>query len=327
MNLLVIGATGTLGRQIVRRALDEGHEVTCLVRTPRAATFLREWGASLVKGDLREPPTLKLALEGNTVVIDAATVRATDSLSIHEVDWEGKVALIQAAKAAGIQRYVFISILGSEKYPQVPLMDIKHCTELFLQESGLNYTILRPCGFFQGLIGQYAIPILEKQSVWVMDEASPTAYMDTQDIAKFAVNALSHSETERKTYDLAGPQTWSPEQLVELCEKFADQDAKVTRMSMRLLKGGQKMARFFQWSWNIADRLAFSEVLTAKDPITVPMAETYKTFGINENEITTLEAYMQEYFDRILKKLKQIEYEESTKQGRKRSPFKTPRSS
>ncbi len=326
MNLLIVGATGTLGRQIARRALDEGHEVTCLVRAPRAATFLREWGASLVKGDLREPETLKLAMEGNTAVIDAATVRATDSIGIRDVDWDGKVALIKAAKAAGIQRFIFFSILGAENYPNVPLMDIKHCTELFIKESGLNYTILRPCGFFQGLIGQYAIPILEEQSVWVMNEATSTAYMDTQDIAKFAVNALSHPETENKTFDLAGPKDWSPEQIVELCENIANQPAKVTRMPIGLLRSGQKIARFFQWSWNIADRLAFSEVITSQSPITVPMTETCKAFGVDETEISTLEAYMQEYFDRILKKLKQLDYEKNQKQSRKRSPFKTPSS-
>ena len=52
-------------------------------------------------------------------------------------------------------------------------MEIKRCTELFLDEAGLNYTILRPCGFMQGLISQYAIPILEGQAVWVTGEASP----------------------------------------------------------------------------------------------------------------------------------------------------------
>ncbi len=326
MNLLIVGATGTLGRQIARRALDEGHEVTCLVRTPRAATFLREWGASLIKADLRDPETLKLAMEGNSVVIDASTVRATDTIGIREVDWDGKVALIKAAKAAGIQRFIFFSILGSENYPNVPLMDIKQCTELFLKESGLNYTILRPCGFFQGLIAQYAIPILENQPVWVMNEATSTAYMDTQDIAKFAVSALSHPETENKTFDLAGPKGWSPDQIVELCENIANEKAKITRMPIGLLRNGQKIARFFQWSWNIADRLAFSEVLTAQTPISVPMAETYKIFGIDEAETATLEAYMQEYFDRILKKLKQIDYEKNQKQSRKRSPFKTPSS-
>lgn len=326
MNLLIVGATGTLGRQIARRALDEGHEVTCLVRTPRAATFLREWGASLIKGDLRDPETLRLAMEGNSVVIDAATVRATETISIRDVDWEGKVALIKAAKAAGIQRFIFFSILGSENYPKVPLMDIKQCTELFIKESGLNHTILRPCGFFQGLIAQYAIPILEDQPVWVMNEATTTAYMDTQDIAKFAINALSHPETENKTFDIAGPKGWSPDQIVELCENIANEKAKVTRMPISWLRSGQKIARFFQWSWNIADRLAFSEVITSQAPITVPMSETYKTFGIDETNIGTLESYMEEYFDRILKKLKQIDYEKNQKQSRKRSPFKTPSS-
>ncbi|MBE9011474.1 NAD(P)H-binding protein [Pseudanabaenaceae cyanobacterium LEGE 13415] len=186
MSVLIVGATGTLGRQITRRALDEGYKVRCLVRSPRRAAFLKEWGAELVTGNICYPETLAAAFEGVTAVIDAATARATDSLSIRQVDWTGKVNLIQAAKAAGVDRYIFFSILDAEKFPNVPLMEIKTCTEKFLAESGLNYTILRPCGFLQGLIGQYAIPILEGQGVWVMGNTAPTAYMDTIDIAKFS---------------------------------------------------------------------------------------------------------------------------------------------
>lgn len=159
-----------------------------------------------------------------------------------------------------------------------------------------------------------------------MKEATSTAYMDTQDIAKFAINALSHPETINKTYDLAGPKAWFPDQIVALCEEYADEKAKITRMPIKLLRNGEKFARFFQWSWNIADRLMFSEVITANQPLSVPMEETYQAFGVDPAHIATLEAYLKEYFERILKKLKQLDLEQNQKQSRKRTPFKTPSS-
>lgn len=307
MTLLVVGATGTLGRQIVRRALDEGHPVRCLVRSFKKASFLKEWGAELIPGDLCKPETLKTALQDITVIIDASTARASDSLSIRQVDWEGKVNLIQAAQIAKIQRFIFFSILDAEKYPAVPLMQIKRCTELFLAESGLSYTILRPCGFMQGLIGQYAMPVLENQAVWVMGETAPTAYMDTQDIAKFAVRALSVPATENQTFPVVGTRAWGAYEIIRLCERLSGKEAKVSRLSLGLLQAMRRITRFFQWTWNISDRLTFAEVVASGKPLTASMDDVYKTFGLDPAETTTLEAYLQEYFSRILKKLKELE--------------------
>ena len=90
MQVLIVGATGTLGRQIARRALESGHEVRCMVRSPRKASFLQEWGCELTRGDLLEPDSLDYALEGQEALIDAATARATDSGSTYRVDWTGK---------------------------------------------------------------------------------------------------------------------------------------------------------------------------------------------------------------------------------------------
>ena len=95
MTLLVVGATGTLGRQVALHALEKGYKVRCLVRSYKRAAFLKEKGAELVPGDLCEPETLIPALEGVTAVIDAATARATEA-SIKQVDWFGKVARAQA---------------------------------------------------------------------------------------------------------------------------------------------------------------------------------------------------------------------------------------
>ncbi len=323
MKLLILGATGTLGRQIVRRALDENYEVRCLIRSYSRASFLKEWGAELIGGNLCKPKTLIPALEGVDAVIDAATSRPTDSLSIKQVDWEGKVSLIQALVAQNVKRFIFFSFLNAEKYPQVPLLEIKRCTELFIAESGLKYTILKPCGFLQGLIGQYAVPILDKQAVWVPGQGTAIAYMDTQDIAKFAVRSLSVPETENKSFPVVGPRAWDANEIIRMCERLSGEKAKVTRTNINLLRIFRQFTRSFQWGWNVADRLAFAEVLASGQPLTASMDDVYPVFGINPEEITTLESYLQEYYSRIMKKLKEIEYEQakSGKTTSKNKPF------
>jgi uncharacterized protein YbjT (DUF2867 family) len=322
MKILIVGATGTLGRQVARRALDEGYQVRCLVRSQRKAAFLKEWGAELVEGNLCQPETLASALPDIDAVIDAATARITDSLSIKQVDWEGKVNLIQAVKAAGIERYIFFSILNTENYREVPLMEIKYCTEQFLAESGLKYTILKPCGFMQGLIGQYAIPILENQVVWVTGENTPIAYMNTQDIAKFAVAALKIAETEKRSFPVVGTRAWGAKELIALCEQLSGQTAKISRVPLGLLRFLRKSARFFQWGQNTADRLTFAEVLASGKPLNASMSDVYQIFKIDPNEIATVESYMQEYFSRILKKLKEIGYEkDKNKKKKKKNSF------
>ncbi|MEM9508213.1 MAG: NAD(P)H-binding protein [Cyanobacteria bacterium P01_E01_bin.35] len=311
MKLLVVGATGTLGRQVARQALDEDHEVRCLVRNPNKAIFLKEWGAEIVKGDLCDRATLTAALSGVDAVIDAATARVTDNLRARDVDWAGKVNLIQETKAAGVDRYIFFSIINAEQYPEVPLMDIKRCTELFLAESGLNYTVLQIAGFMQGLISQYAIPILEEQVVWVSGESTPIAYMNTQDIARFAVRALSVPATEKKTFPVVGTKAWGAYEIMNLCENLSGKTTRISRISLTVLGLLRRLTRFCEWGQNTADRLTFAEVLASGKPLDAEMEDVYQTFGLDPKETTTLEEYMQEYFSRIMKKLKEIEYEKN----------------
>jgi len=307
MKVLVVGATGTLGRQIVRHAIDQGHQVRCLVRSQRKAAFLKEWGAELVGGTLRDKSTIITALEGMDAVIDAATARATDSASIKQVDWDGKVNLIQAAKTAGVDRFIFFSILNAEKYPNVPLMEIKRCTEKFLAESG---------------IGQYAIPMLDNQTVWITGESTAIAYMDTQDIAKFAVRALEVPETVGQSYPVVGSKAWKAEEIIEVCERLSGKEGKIWRLPMGLLRFMRGISRCFQWTYNISDRLAFAEVLASDQALDAPMKEVYQVFGLDPSQTTTLESYLQEYFSRILKKLKEIDFEKQKAQKKKKTPFK-----
>jgi len=108
MNLLVIGSTGTLGRQLVQHSLRQGYNVRCLLRDPpKQGKFLLDWGAEIAYGDLSLPETLPPVLTAVDIVIDVATARATDDYSVEKIDWLGKIALIEAAKIANIQKFIF----------------------------------------------------------------------------------------------------------------------------------------------------------------------------------------------------------------------------
>jgi len=200
MSLLIIGATGTLGRQIVLQALTKGYQVRCLVRNFRKANFLKEWGAELVYADLTRPETIPPCFKGITAIIDASTSRANELNSFKKVDWNGKLYLIEAAKAANIKRFIFFSAQNVEQFKNIPLMKLKNGVELELKNSKINYTIFRLTGFYQGLIEQYAIPILENLPIWLTNENTSISYMDTQDIAKFCIRSLQIPKTVNQTF-------------------------------------------------------------------------------------------------------------------------------
>jgi uncharacterized protein YbjT (DUF2867 family) len=310
MPLLVIGATGTLGRQIVRQALNEGFAVRCVVRNIRKASFLKEWGAELVYGDLNSPSTLPQAFKGITAVIDASTGRPTDNLSVKDLDWDGKIAILQAAKVANVKRFVFFSILNADKYSYIPLMKLKSKFEFILQNSGVPYTIFQVSGFFQGLIGQYALPILEQQPIYVTKETLPVSYIDTADIAKFCVRSLSVPETENGVFELGGANPLLSTDLIKKCETLSGQKANINQLSLLNVKVGRVLSDFFQWSWNISDRLAFIEVFSGQEDFSVDFNKLNKTFKINADELLNVDTYFKQYFEQILTKLKDLNYNE-----------------
>ncbi len=320
MQVLVIGGTGTLGRQIARKALDAGHQVRCMVRSPRKAAFLQEWGCELTRGDLLEPASLDYALEGQEAVIDAATARPTDEASIFEIDWQGKLNLLNACEKAAVKRFVFVSLLGAEKYRNVPFMDIKYCTEQLLIESSFDYTILRCVAFMQGVIGQFAIPVLESQTVWVSGTPTPIAYMNTQDVARFAVASLERSETSRQALPVVGPRAWTTSEVTQLCEKFSGKTARIFRVQPLLMGLMRGVANFFEAGLNVADRLAFDAVTGGGDTLSAPMDDSYAAFGLDPAETTGLEAYLQEYYATILRRLREMEAD-LDKDAKKKLPF------
>ena len=305
MSVLVIGGTGTLGRQIVKQALEEGFKVKCLVRDFRRGAFLKDWGAELIYGDLSKPSTIPSSLAGTSVIIDAATIRSTNSYTAEAVDGRGKLALIEAAKVAKIKKYIFFSIFNAAENANIPVVDLKLKIEKQLASSGLNYTIFQCSGFFQGLISQYALPVLENETIWLASESADIAYVDTQDAAKVVVQQLDSDQYKNSTVPLLGERFWSSKEVVELCERLSGKTANISYIPTFAFSILRNFFRGFEFTWNIADRLQFGEIKKVKNQPVNNVDWSFERLG--------LENYLSEYFGKILKKLRETNYQQSQK--------------
>ncbi len=320
MKILLVGATGTLGRQIAKQAIEEGHEVRCFVRNPRKASFLQEWGCELTKGNLLNPGDIDYALQDIEVVIDSATGRPEDSKSIYETDWDGKLNLFNACESKKIKRVIFLSILLTEKFRNVPLMDVKYCTEKLLEKSDFDYTIFKCAAFMQGVISQFAIPVLDSQAVWMSGTPTKIAYMNTQDMAKIVVSSINNPKSYKLSLPLVGPKAWDSDEVISLCEKYSNKKAKIFRVSPFLIKVTQNVVSFFQDALNVSERLAFAEVTSSGLPLDADMSITYEVLELKKEDSTSLESYIKEYYQQILKRLKEMEADLNIEE-KKRLPF------
>ncbi|MDC3093571.1 NAD(P)H-binding protein [Prochlorococcus sp. AH-716-M10] len=320
MKILLVGATGTLGRQIAKQAIEEGHEVRCFVRNPRKASFLQEWGCELTKGNLLNSGDIDYALQDIEVVIDSATGRPEDSKSIYETDWDGKLNLFNACESKKIKRVIFLSILSTEKFRNVPLMDVKYCTEKLLEKSNFDYTIFKCAAFMQGVISQFAIPVLDSQAVWMSGTPTKIAYMNTQDMAKIIVSSINKPKSYKLSLPLVGPKAWDSDEVISLCEKYSNKKAKIFRVSPFLIKVTQNVVSFFQDALNVSERLAFAEVTSSGVPLDADMNNTYEVLELKKEDSTSLESYIKEYYQQILKRLKEMEADLNIEE-KKRLPF------
>jgi len=138
--------------------------------------------------------------------------------------------------------------------------------------------------------------------------------MDTQDIAKFCIRSLQLPKTINQTFFLGGPKGWISSEIISLCEQLAGQTAKVNQIPIFILKFVSRFFGFFEWGQNISDRLAFAEILNVENNFSKSTFDLYTTFKIDSSEVVQLDDYFLEYFIRLLKRLRDINFEDVQKQ-------------
>jgi uncharacterized protein YbjT (DUF2867 family) len=222
--ILVAGATGVLGSEIVRRLTARGDQVRAMVRTtsaPEKIERLKMLGAEIVRADVKEPRTLLAACEGVSAVISTITTILTSQPgdSFEATDGEGNEALIDAAKNAGATKFVFVSFDTSET-PDNPLSSAKTGVEAHLKASGLDYTILHGSLFCESWLGPmlFADPVAGTAKVYGKG-TDKIRYVAVADVAQFAVQSLTAPIAHNATIDVGGPDEISQRDAVRIFEE------------------------------------------------------------------------------------------------------------
>lgn len=198
--ILVTGATGTTGREVLMQLTARGVRVRAFVRNPDRAVALDGPLVEIVRGDLERPETLSPALKG----VDA--VFLLSSPDPRQAELQGN--LVEAAPRAGIRRLVKMSVLGADPASPASLPRWHGETERQIEASGIPYTHLRPNLFMQALL-MHAPSVARDGAIYAPVKDGKVSVVDTRDIAAVAVAALTEDGHEAKAYDITGPEALS----------------------------------------------------------------------------------------------------------------------
>jgi uncharacterized protein YbjT (DUF2867 family) len=209
--ILVTGGNGFVGGHVVHLLRERSREVRCLVRDRRRADKLESWGCEVVQGDVTEPSTLRRAVEGVDVVVHLAAIRQGKPEEFQRIMVDGTRNLLQAAKEAGVQRFVHMSALGTSAQTKdaVPYYGAKWQMEQDVQQSGFPYVIFRP-SFIFGRDGGI-LPTFRKLAkiapvtpiIGSGEQRIQPLWAD--DVAAYFAKAIDHEPATNRTFELGGP--------------------------------------------------------------------------------------------------------------------------
>jgi uncharacterized protein YbjT (DUF2867 family) len=245
--IAVIGATGIVGGMVTRRLLEQGKEVRILVRhnspseqlakegRATSAEELIEAGAEPVYGDLRDRASLDAALGGiETVITTANSVGRGGEDNPQSVDLEGNGNLIEAAREAGVEHFVFVSSLGADPDHPVPFMRGKGQSEASLRESRMDYTILAPTPYMEVWVAVVVgMPVSQGRPVTLVGEGRRRhSFISDRDVAAFAVAAAENRAARNEYLAIGGPEPLCWRDVVETYERVLERSIPVEFVAM-----------------------------------------------------------------------------------------------
>ena len=239
MKVVLAGAYGNLGSDVFKTLNREGHEVVALDMMDRDIGVTSNF--KFIKVDVTDPKTLEGVCDGADVVITTVGLtKGSATVSNYDIDYKGNLNLLKEARRAKVKHFVYISVIKADKAPRVPMVHAKYLFEQKLKQSGLTYVIHRPTGYFYDIVKVFR-PMIEKGKVTLLGKKDVHAnVISTEDFAEFIVG---HMLDENKLYNVGGKETYSYEEIANMCFEAAGKKPVVKRAPVWLFD----VLAFFNW--------------------------------------------------------------------------------
>ncbi|MET4542262.1 uncharacterized protein YbjT (DUF2867 family) [Arthrobacter bambusae] len=258
--VLVIGATGFLGGQVVDELLKRGKKVRALVRPKSNASKVEAKGVEIVRGDMLDAASLIEAMTGVSAVVSTAAGYTRNDKNAQAIDTFGNSNLAVAAKYAGVPRFVLISIVTSDQTPQIPHFWNKKLAEDKFRELGVPFVALRPGAFFDQAVGMGGDPFAKGRFVWLGSKDARLTFVLASDVAQYLAEAVDADIVEGEHIDVGWSRPVSIQDAAEIAGQRAGRQIKVMSIPAGAIAGlGKVTSKVLPLVGDMASMVAWFE--------------------------------------------------------------------
>lgn len=237
--ILITGATGSIGTELINVLAKQGVRFRAMVRSPKdVQTISTIPGAEVVLGDFNDKTTLGKALKG----IERAFLLTNSS----EQAERQQLSFVREAKRAGVKHIVKLSQLAADVHSPVRFLRYHAVVEQAIRESGMAFTFLRPNLFMQGLLGFRSL-IVEQGKFFAAVGDARISVVDIRDIASVAAAALTEEGHEGNVYTLTGPQALTHTEMASELSKALGRSVTFVDVPPSAMRDALSGAGFPDW--------------------------------------------------------------------------------
>ena len=217
MKVVLAGAFGNLGADILKCLVADGHEIVA-ADLKEGTVEGTEGKYTFVAIDATNPETLKGLCDGADVVITTMGLTgASTRFTAYDIDYKGNINLYEECKKAGVKKFNYISVISCDQpgAEEVPMLHAKHLVEEEIKKQPMEYVIYRPTGYFYDIAKVFK-PYIDKGEMQLLKGYGHVKanVVDCPDFARFIVD---HMNDTNVTYNVGGKETYSYEEMAAMC--------------------------------------------------------------------------------------------------------------